>query len=123
MISPHSFSLCSICTGSFLVCSRYRMYLKASTMRHVSIPACWWLIHGLYNRDFKSFNRKIKLPPVGIEFTADHHWFTSQILILTVLICHVLPVSYFQILIKSCSIEYRNDSSPKVKWCMRQNSV
>ena len=26
---------------------------------------------------------------------------------------HVLTISYFQILIKSCSIEYRNDPSPK----------
>ena len=30
---------------------------------------------------FKKFQQKIKLPPVGIELTTDHHWFRSLMLV------------------------------------------
>ena len=36
----------------------------------------------------------------------DHHWFRSLMLFLTVLIYHALPAADFQILIRSCCIEY-----------------
>ena len=47
---------------------------------------------------------------MGIELTTDHHWSDAYP---TVLGRHVLIVSDFQFLIKSYSIESRNDPSPK----------
>ena len=36
----------------------------------------------LYKKKLVSkFQQKIKLPPVGIELTTDHHWFRSLMLI------------------------------------------
>ena len=37
----------------------------------------------LYKIDIEGFAKeyKIKLPPVGIELTTDHHWFRSQMLL------------------------------------------
>ena len=61
----------------------------------------------------KKFHQKIMLPPVGIELTTDPHWFRKSDAYQTVLICHSLPVSDIQILIKPCSIQSRNDPSPK----------
>ena len=45
------------------------------------ITQIWHFCIELTSRSFKRFKQKIKLPPVGIEFTIDHHWFRSLMLI------------------------------------------
>ena len=54
-----------------------------------------------------------KLPPVGIELTTLTITGLKSDAYPTLLICHALPVPDCQTLTKSCSIESRNDPSPK----------
>ena len=66
---------------------------------------------------------KIKLPPGGLELTTLtitdlQVWCRHP----NVLSRHVLTISDFQILMKSCSIESRNDPSPK-KWSSAWNKI
>ena len=67
----------------------------------------------------KKLQQNMKWPSVGIDLTTDHHWFRS----LTVLICQALPVSDFQILTKSCSIESGNNPNPKCEVVHETTSV
>ena len=62
---------------------------------------------------FKKASVKIKLPPVRIvlrtlTITGSEVWCLSLLLI-----CDALPVSDYQTIIKLCSLELRNDPSPK----------
>ena len=59
--------------------------------RFSQITQIWHFCTKLTLRDFKRFQQKIKLPPVGTEVTTDHHWFRSLINAYpTVLSRHVL---------------------------------
>ena len=77
----------------------------------------WHFCTILTSRGFEKFQQKIKLPSVGIELTTPTitglEFYAYSNALPTQPICHSLPVSDFQTFIKSCSIESRNDPSPK----------
>ena len=54
-------------------------------------------------RDFKRSEQKIKLPPVGIELTTEHHWFIVSDDYPTVLSRHMLNRRFLKLNFVSCT--------------------